>query len=139
MSRAFLGIEASVTGRRWTGPAPVRDREAQALAQATGLPLPVAQVLAGRGVAAGEARAFLAPALRDLLPDPSSLRDMDRAAERLVAALRAGTRIAVFADYDVDGAASAALLIRWLRAMGRDATLYVPDRIDEGYGPNETA
>src|SRR5690606_37767147 len=82
---------------------------------------------------------YLRPTLRDLMPDPSSLRDMDAAAERLWRAVEAGERIAIFADYDVDGGASAALLLHWLRALGREATLYIPDRIAEGYGPNEPA
>ena len=136
---AFLGVESSATGRRWVGPGAAEDRLAEALAQATGLPAPVAQVLARRGVAPEEAEGFLEPALRDLLPDPLSLRDMGEAAERVLHAVRKGERIAIFADYDVDGGASAALLIDWLRALGRQATLYIPDRIDEGYGPNEPA
>ncbi|MGC9367899.1 MAG: single-stranded-DNA-specific exonuclease RecJ [Paracoccaceae bacterium] len=136
---AFLGVESSVTGRRWVGPGAAEDRLAEALAQATGLPAPVAQVLARRGVAPEEAEGFLEPALRDLLPDPLSLRDMGAAAERVLHAVRKGERIAIFADYDVDGGASAALLIDWLRALGRQATLYIPDRIDEGYGPNVPA
>ncbi|HRO16318.1 MAG TPA: DHH family phosphoesterase, partial [Paracoccus sp. (in: a-proteobacteria)] len=103
------------------------------------LPLAVARVLAARGVAAAEVPAHLEPKLRDLLPDPLTLRDMEPAAERLVAAVTRGQRIAIFADYDVDGAASAALVLAWLRAQGADATLYVPDRIDEGYGPNAPA
>ena len=136
---AFLGVESSATGRRWVGPGVDEDRLAEALAQATGLPAPVAQVLARRGVAPEEAEGFLEPALRDLLPDPLSLRDMGEAAERVLHAVRKGERIAIFADYDVDGGASAALLIDWLRALGRQATLYIPDRIDEGYGPNVPA
>ena len=96
-------------------------------------------MLARRGVAPEEAEGFLRPALRDLLPDPRSLRDMEAAAARLLAAADRRERIAIFADYDVDGGASAALLIWWLRALGRRATLYVPDRIDEGYGPNAPA
>jgi single-stranded-DNA-specific exonuclease len=96
-------------------------------------------VLAARGVAPEEARAYLDPRLRDLMPDPSALTDMDAAAARLAKAARRGERIAIFADYDVDGAASAALLARWLRALGREATVYVPDRIEEGYGPNAPA
>ncbi|WP_297975957.1 single-stranded-DNA-specific exonuclease RecJ [uncultured Amaricoccus sp.] len=135
-SPAFLNVEASVTGRRWVGPEPEQVRLGAAIAQAAGLPELVGRILAGRGVAPEEAAAYLAPALRDLLPDPSRLRDMDRAAARFLAAVRRGERIAVFADYDVDGGASAALLITWLRALGREATLYVPDRIEEGYGPN---
>lgn len=136
---AFLGVERSATGRRWQGPPPERDRAARALAQATGLAEPVARLLARQGVAAEGAAAYLAPKLRDLMPDPSTLRDLDRAAAALVAAARGGGRIAVFSDYDVDGAASAALLLRWLRALGREATLYIPDRIAEGYGPNAPA
>ncbi len=135
----FLNVETSLTGRRWIGPGVEIIRAAEALAQQTGLPGAVAQVLARRGVAASEAEAFLAPSLRDLLPDPRSLKDMERAATRFLSAVRNGQKIAVFADYDVDGGASAALLLVWLRAMGRDATLYVPDRIDEGYGPNDEA
>ena len=105
----------------------------------TSLPRALAGLLVRRGVAAEAAAAFLEPTVRDLLPDPLALNDMGTAAARFLAAVRRRERIAVFADYDVDGGASAALLVWWLRAMGREATLYVPDRIDEGYGPNETA
>lgn len=138
-ARAFLDVEASLTGRRWTGPDAATERAAEAIAQAARLPLPLARVLARQGVAAEAAAAYLSPSLRDLLPDPRGLRGMDRATDRFLAAVRGGQRIAVLADYDVDGGASAALLITWLRAMGRTATLYVPDRIEEGYGPNVPA
>jgi single-stranded-DNA-specific exonuclease len=136
---AFLGVEHSLTGRRWVGPAPETLRAAERIAQVCDLPLPLSQILARRGVAPEAAPGFLAPKLRDLLPDPRSLRDMETAAARLVAATVRGERIAIFADYDVDGGASAALLMDWLRQFGRPATLYVPDRIDEGYGPNAPA
>ncbi|SEN57005.1 exonuclease RecJ [Loktanella fryxellensis] len=136
---AFLGVDASLSGRRWTGPSAHDDRQAEALAQATGLPPALCRVLAARDVAADGAAAYLAPTLRDLLPDPRSLRDMEAAAARVLAAVRGRQRIAVFADYDVDGGASAALLLVWLRDLGVRATLYVPDRIDEGYGPNDAA
>jgi single-stranded-DNA-specific exonuclease len=96
-------------------------------------------VLAGCRIAPEDAEGYLAPALRDLLPDPRSLKDMERAATRFLRAVDRQERIAIFADYDVDGGSSAALLLIWLRDMGRQATLYVPDRIDEGYGPNEEA
>ncbi len=139
MARAFLNVEASLTGRRWEGPGEGTVRLAEAMAQVTRLPLPLCLGLAGRGVTADQALGFLSPQLRDLLPDPLRLKDMDRAAARFLAAVRARERIAVFADYDVDGGASAALLIIWLRAMGVKATLYIPDRIDEGYGPNVPA
>lgn len=136
---AFLNVEHSLTGRRWTGPTEAELRLAEAMTQSTRLPLALCQTLVRRGVTPEEAAAYLAPALRDLLPDPLSLKDMGPAADRFLAALRRRERIAVFADYDVDGGASAALLLTWLRAMGHGATLYIPDRIDEGYGPNEPA
>ncbi|MCC5954811.1 MAG: single-stranded-DNA-specific exonuclease RecJ [Natronohydrobacter sp.] len=139
MEAAYLGVESSALGRRWLGPDPARARKAEAIGQATHLPPAVCSVLARSGVEPEAATAFLSPALRDLLPDPRSLRDMELAAERFLAAVAAGQKIAVFADYDVDGGASAALLICWLRTMGRQATLYIPDRIDEGYGPNVPA
>ncbi|HBU55504.1 single-stranded-DNA-specific exonuclease RecJ [Sulfitobacter pontiacus] len=136
---SFLGVDASLTGRRWVGPGVEVERATEVLVQQTSLPLALCQVLARRGVAAEEAEAFLAPSLRDLLPDPRSLRDMEKAATRFLSAVKARQRIAVFADYDVDGGSSAALLLVWLREMGCAATLYVPDRIDEGYGPNDAA
>ena len=136
---AFLHVENSLTGRRWIGPTPELGRLAEAMEQATRLPLALCQILAKRGVGPDDAPAFLAPVLRDLLPDPASLRDMARAAARFLVALKARQRIAIFADYDVDGGSSAALLLIWLRAMGHRATLYIPDRIDEGYGPNVPA
>lgn len=139
MTRAFLNVETSLTGRRWIGPGIEAERLAEAMAQTTHLPLALCHTLVSRGVAPQDAAGFLAPQLRDLLPDPLSLRDMGPAAARFLQALHQRQRIAVFADYDVDGGASAALLIIWLRAMGARATLYIPDRIDEGYGPNVPA
>lgn len=136
---AFLNVETSLTGRRWTGPAPEALRLAEAMAQQTALPAALCQTLVARGVTPADAPAFLAPQLRDLLPDPMVLKDMGPAADRFLQALHMGQRIAVFADYDVDGGASAALLIVWLAAQGRACTLYIPDRIDEGYGPNVPA
>ncbi len=136
---AFLNVEHSLTGRRWVGPSAEEDRLAEAMAQTTALPLPLCRTLVHRGVSAAEAGAFLAPKLKDLLPDPLVLKDMGIAAGRFLKAVQAAEKIAIFADYDVDGGASAALLLVWLRQMGRDATLYIPDRIDEGYGPNEPA
>lgn len=137
--RAFLNVECSATGRRWIGPSAEADRLAEAMAQETRLPLPLARVLVARGVAPADVQRFLEPQLRDLLPDPRSLKDMEAAATRFLRALKDREKIAVFADYDVDGGASAALILVWLRAMGWQATLYIPDRIDEGYGPNAPA
>lgn len=136
---SFLGVEESLTGRRWVGPSLEIARATEAMVQSSGLPEAVAAVLARRGVPPTEATAFLAPSLRDLLPDPHALKDMEKAAARFLKAVRGGEKIAIFADYDVDGGASAALLLVWLRQMGQKATLYIPDRIDEGYGPNEAA
>ncbi len=136
---SFLGVEQSLTGRRWVGPSPEHDRQAEALLQACNLPRPLCAVLARLGVLPETADGFLEPRLKDLLPDPRSLLDMEKAAARFLQAVKRRERIAIFADYDVDGGASAALLIDWLRAMGREATLYIPDRIDEGYGPNVPA
>ncbi|RYH08400.1 single-stranded-DNA-specific exonuclease RecJ [Tropicimonas sp. IMCC6043] len=136
---AFLGVTHSLTARSWVGPGIEQERLAEAMAQATGLPPPLCHILVRRGVPPEEARGFLEPTLRELLPDPLTLLDMGKAATRLRRAVEQHERIAVFADYDVDGGASAALLLTWLRALGRAATLYVPDRIDEGYGPNPPA
>ena len=136
---AFLNVEHSLLGRRWVGPSDAEHRAAEALAQQSHLPLPLCMLLAKRGVEANAIDGFLAPSVRDLLPDPLMLRDMKKAAERLISALTVHQKIAIFADYDVDGGASAALLLIWLREMGHQATLYIPDRIDEGYGPNVEA
>jgi len=135
----FLDVSESLTGRRWVGPAVEISRAAEQIAQDTNLPPALCAVLARRGVSAQEAASFLEPKLADLLPDPRTIKDMEVAAARFLQAVKAKQRIAVFADYDVDGGTSAALLVTWLRALGLTATLYVPDRIDEGYGPNAPA
>lgn len=135
---AFLGVERSLGGRRWR----VRlsdERLATTLAQRLGLPEVVARVLAGRGIGLDDAELFLAPTLRELLPDPAHLKDMDAAVERLVCAVKAGERICIFGDYDVDGATASALLYRFFRAVGAEVRIYIPDRIAEGYGPNAPA
>jgi len=136
---SFLDVDTSLTGRRWVGPSLEADRLAEAMAQATRLPLPLARVLVARGVTPEEAAGFLEPTLRDLLPDPHRLKDMEKAAARFLRAVKSREKIAIFADYDVDGGSSAALLICWLRAFNHVPTLYIPDRIDEGYGPNVPA
>ena len=99
----FLGVTTSLMGRRWLGPDAPTARLAEALIQRADLPPALAQVLAQRGVAPDAVAAFLAPSLRDLLPDPLSLKDMDRAVDRISRALERHERIAIFADYDVDG------------------------------------
>src|SRR5215813_9006087 len=134
----FLAVERSVCGRRWR----LRGgdvREAQLLSERLGLPEIVGRLLAQRGIDYDQAPGFLAPRLRDQFPDPSHLRDMDVAVARLVRAVCEGETIAVFSDYDVDGATSAALMARVFAAVGGRTRIYVPDRLREGYGPNTPA
>ena len=134
----FLGVEKSLKGKRWIK-RDADDRQALALAQRYGLPEVVGRVLAGRGVGLDDAEAFLNPTLRTLLPDPSTLKGMDVAAERLGSAIMEGEAIGIFGDYDVDGATSSALLKRFIAAVGGRTQVYIPDRIKEGYGPNTPA
>ena len=135
---AYLGISRSLGGRFWS----LREADERlvlGLAQQAELPEIVARVLAARGVSMETAEAFLNPTLRELLPDPSTLKDMDRAAARILSALESGETIAIFGDYDVDGATSSALLARFFETIGGKARVYIPDRIKEGYGPNADA
>jgi single-stranded-DNA-specific exonuclease len=135
---AFLGVERSFCGRRWrqrNGD----DRQGLAIAQRLGVPEIVGRLLAARHLDVETAASYLSPRLREQLPDPSLFRDVDRAVERLVQAVARGERIAVFGDYDVDGATSAALLQRFFAAIGIALRLYIPDRLTEGYGPNTPA
>jgi single-stranded-DNA-specific exonuclease len=135
---AFLGIEKSLTGRRWYA-READERLAQTIAQNRNLPEVLARVLSGRSVPLDGLDDYLQPTLRRALPDPSHLLDMDRAAERVARAVRDGEEIAVFGDYDVDGATSTALLLRFIRAVGGRVRAYIPDRQKEGYGPNAAA
>ena len=138
--RTFLNVERSLTGRRWVERLSAEGAAAAlAIAQRYEIHDIVARVMAGRGVTPDDAPAFLAPTLRGLMPDPSVLTDMDKAAGRIADAVAASERIAIFGDYDVDGASSSALLARFLRHQGLDPQIYIPDRIFEGYGPNVEA
>jgi single-stranded-DNA-specific exonuclease len=137
---ALLGVEQSVRGYRWVERLDqARSPIATAIAQAHGLPELLGRVLAARGAESHTASHYLDPSLRTLLPDPARLRDMEKAAERFAGALSAKEPIALFGDYDVDGAACVALLERYLRAHGQTAALYIPERLTEGYGPSEAA
>lgn len=138
--RAFLGVEHSVSGQRWVSRLDqAGQNRALAMAQVHGLPDLIARVLAGRGVGVDEAPAFLDPTIRSLMPDPFTLTDCEKAANRLADAIRAREKVAIFGDYDVDGASASALLWRFLAHFGVTAEIYIPDRIFEGYGPNPAA
>jgi len=135
---AFLDVVRSFTGKKWVARA-YDERLALALSQRHGLPDVLARSLAVRGVSLDDAPQFLEPKLRDFLPNPSRFKAMDEAVTRFVAAVQGQQKIAVWGDYDVDGATSSALLIRFCRALGVEVRLYVPDRLREGYGPNAPA
>ena len=139
--RPFLGVSASIQGRAWRERCadPLAQADAATMVQAYGLPELLARVLAGRGIRPDGAEAYLSPRLRTLMPDPDTLLDMEIAARRIARAVRRGEIVAVFGDYDVDGAASAALLAGYLQGLGVTARIHIPDRITEGYGPNVTA
>lgn len=134
----FLGVGQSLSGRSWER-RPADESHVRAMMQAEGLDELLARAISARGVDAGGVRDFLEPTLKALFPDPSSFLGMDQAATAILDAMEAGRSLHLFADYDVDGAASAALLVRWFRAMGRELPIYVPDRLKEGYGPSPRA
>ena len=136
-TRLFLGVEHSATGRAW------RDRldergaaRALAIAQRHELPELLARILAGRNVEADAVDAFLDPTVKRSMPDPNVLTAMTEAAARIADAVGRGETVAIFGDYDVDGATSASLLARYLRDCGLEPIIHIPDRLFEGYGPN---
>ena len=133
-----LAVEKSVLGKKWVF-APYDARLAAGIAQTYNLPDIVSRILVSRGVGFDDVQEFLNPTLKAQLPDPSTLKDMDKAAKRIANAIMNNEKVAVFGDYDVDGATSSALLKRFFRAQGRDLRVYIPDRIGEGYGPNVAA
>ena len=139
-NRHFLGVERSATGRPW------RDRlddrgnaRSLAIAQRHGMPEMLARILAGRDVEVDGVEAYLDPTIRRLMPDPDVIVDMKPAASRVADAIMRRERIAIFGDYDVDGATSAALLASFLRVTGIEPLIHIPDRIFEGFGPNKEA
>jgi len=134
-SDGFLGVSRSANGRRWRM-RPADPEVTRAHQLGLGVPEPTARAMASRGVAAEFGESFLRPTLRSLFPDPSTFAGMDAAAGLLIDALVHDRRMIIFADYDVDGATSAAQLVRWFRHMGRETPIYVPDRLTEGYGPS---
>jgi single-stranded-DNA-specific exonuclease len=135
-----LDVQASFMGRRWASRCDSSGlRMALALSQTYAIPEILARVLAGRGITVAQAQGFLDPKLRDLMPDPLILRDMEKAVARIAMAVIRRESIAIFGDYDVDGACSVALLASFLQQAGLDPLIHIPDRITEGYGPNVQA
>ncbi|ASV85234.1 single-stranded-DNA-specific exonuclease RecJ [Ochrobactrum quorumnocens] len=138
--RFFLGIRNSVTGQKWMDRLGPREANiALAIAQHHGISDLVSRVLAGRGVSVEGAPEFIDPSLRNLMPDPAMLTDMNKAANRIADAIMRRETVAIFGDYDVDGACSSALMARFLKHYGITHSIYIPDRIFEGYGPNPDA
>ncbi len=133
-----LGVSRSLSGKAWRYRC-ADDARAARIAQEFGLPELVARILAGRAFDEADAGRHFDPSLKAWMPDPSTIADLDRAAERIAAAIMSGEACAVFGDYDVDGGSSAALLSRYFRAVGRSLRVYIPDRMTEGYGPNAPA
>jgi single-stranded-DNA-specific exonuclease len=137
-SQAFLNVSRSAKNQRWQ--ARLNDpRLAETIAEKHDLPEILGRVMAARGVSLDEVESYLNPTLRGLMPKPSALLDMEKGADRLARAIMAREKIGIISDYDVDGVSSAALLLRFLRAVGHDALVYLPDRLTEGYGPSEKA
>lgn len=142
---AFLGINKSQSGARWVKAlSSVSDSEQVRVAAGLtelfqDLPLPIARVMAGMGLTAETASYYIEPKIRDLLPNPSRFKDLDMAANRLADAVISKTPVGVFGDYDVDGAAAAALLVLVMGDLDVKCDVHIPDRFTEGYGPNANA
>src|SRR3978361_2348518 len=137
---AFLGVSHSATAKLWRDRLDARGAaRARAIAQRYQLPEMLARVIAGRDVEIDAVEDFLDPTIRKLMPDPYTVTQMETAAGRIADAAVGGGKVAIFGDYDVDGATSAALLTWHLRHCGLDPLIHIPDRIFEGYGPNTEA
>lgn len=138
--RPFLDVSRSVTGRAWTDRLDaMTTRTATAISQRSGISEILARIIAARGVGLDDAEKYLDPTIRGLMPDPSTLTAMDALADRFAQAIADNESIALFGDYDVDGACSCALMTRYLRHFGIEPQVHIPDRIFEGYGPNVAA
>lgn len=138
LSDYALNIETSALGKKWVLEKN-NERLVQGMSQLYGLPDVVSRILVSRGINFENVEQFLSPSIKDQLPDPYSLKDMSKAASRIADAIINNQKVAVFGDYDVDGATSSALLKRFFSSLKRDLRIYIPDRIDEGYGPNTEA
>ena len=130
MSPLACGVERSLTGQPWRWRRSGGDDLGRDL---------VDQLLLARGIEESDLARHRAPTIRDFLPNPSEFKDMDKAAKRLADAVERAETVAIFGDYDVDGATSAALLAILLRRLGVEPIIYIPDRLMEGYGPSGAA
>lgn len=137
-AETILGVTNSLMGRAWMA-RPIDSRQALGISQKLDVPEIVGRVLAARGQTMESAEHFLNPSLKEYMPNPSVLQDMDKATTRVLLALQNKENIVIFGDYDVDGATSSALLVNFLSAVGAQVTAYIPDRLKEGYGPNTAA
>src|SRR4051812_43447391 len=137
---AFLGVSQSATGKLWRDRLDIRGAaKALAIVQRYQLPEMLARLMAGRDIDLDAVPDFLDPTIRKMMPDPSTVTQMETAAKRIADAATRNEQVAIFGDYDVDGATSSALLAWHLRHCGLDPLIHIPDRIFEGYGPNSEA
>ena len=139
MLSGFLEVDKSLSNRKWIGPSSQQERLAASLVQQHGVSQLTALLSVKRGVVSDDLASYLVPKLKSLMPDPYVLQDMQKGAERLIAALTQKEKICIFADYDVDGTVSASILLLWLKFFDITPNIYIPDRIKEGYGPNVSA
>lgn len=135
---ALLGVEQSLMQARWVMPTVTQD-EVEKIARKHDVPEVIARLLAQRGVPAEEVETFLNPRVSRHFPDPFALQGMDSLAAYLADAVAKGRKIGVFGDFDVDGATSTAIMVRFFRHLGLEIPFYIPDRLAEGYGPNVPA
>lgn len=141
MDAAFLGVEHSLTARRWMARCPVGENATslgvmEEMLRRSGVAPIEAKLLVARGATLDTAERILSPRLKTELPEPLTLKDMDKAVDAILTAVQAGQKITILADYDVDGGTSGALLLAWFKAIGAQAGVFVPDRILDGYGPS---
>ena len=139
MLSGFLEVDKSLSNRKWIGPSSQQERLATSLVQQHGVSQLTALLSVKRGVVSDDLASYLLPKLKNLMPDPYVLQDMQKGAERFITALTQKEKICIFADYDVDGTVSASILLLWLKFFNINPSIYIPDRIKEGYGPNVSA
>ena len=139
MSDEFLDVKKSLSERAWFGPSKEQERIASGIVQEYDISSLSAVMLVKRGIKPNELTSFLSPKIRDLMPDPYILKDMEKASKRILEAVKKKQEICIFADYDVDGTTSASMLFLWLKHFEIIPEIYIPDRVKEGYGPNPVA